>query len=161
MFTSEVDPELDWDFEPIQRTLEINAGEPALMFYKVRNNGTKPVVGISLYSMFPEDTGWYFSKIQCFCFNQQLVAPGEEINLPLYFYLEPEIVEDPYLSSTKDITVIFLRLKNRLSINFTQRRIKTWQNGSRTRATGNTSRKNILGRRESRKGQNRAPMLMI
>lgn len=82
MFTSEVDPELNWDFEPIQRTLEINAGEPALMFYKVRNNGTKPVVGISLYSMFPEDCGWYFSKIQCFCFNQQLVAPGEEINLP-------------------------------------------------------------------------------
>jgi len=104
-FSSDIDPTLNWDFEPVQNELIVNAGEPALMFYKVKNKSDKPVVGISLYSMFPEDTGWYFSKIQCFCFNQQLVGPNEEINLPLYFYLEPEIIDDPLLQNTKDVTV--------------------------------------------------------
>ena len=102
-----MDPELNWEFEPVQKDLIINAGEPALMFYRAKNNTDKAIVGIALYAMFPEDTGWYFSKIQCFCFNQQMLTPGEEVNLPLYFYMEPEIIDDPYLAECKEITVIY------------------------------------------------------
>lgn len=60
-----------------------------------------------MYSVFPEDAGYYFSKIQCFCFNQQVLNGREELHMPLYFYLEPEIDNDPILERCKDITVVY------------------------------------------------------
>lgn len=63
--------------------------------------------GIALYSVFPEDAGFYFSKVQCFCFNQQVLNGKEELQMPLYFYLEPEIDEDKLLHKTTDITIVY------------------------------------------------------
>lgn len=106
-FMGEVDPELEWTFEPVQDTVTVHAGEPALMFYKTYNKTDKPLVGIALYSVFPEDAGYYFSKVQCFCFNQQVLNGKEELHMPLYFYLEPEIDDDPLLYKNKDITILY------------------------------------------------------
>ena len=62
-FEAEVDPDLGWEFTPLQSGLEVNAAESAMMFYEARNPSSKPMVGIALYSAFPEDVGYYFSKI--------------------------------------------------------------------------------------------------
>lgn len=69
------------------------------------------VEGFATYSIFPEDASLYFSKIQCFCFNQQLLNPREELQLPIYFYLEPEIADDPLLLHTQEIRILYRFIK--------------------------------------------------
>lgn len=83
----------------------INAGETALSFYKVYNRSDRPIAGIAIYQIFPEEASLYFSKIQCFCFENQLLYPNESLELPLLFYLDPAIAHDKNL---KDATEIFL-----------------------------------------------------
>lgn len=75
------------------------------MFYKVYNREEYPIIGFSTYTVTPEEANVYFSKIQCFCFNQQLINPKEELLLPLFFYLEPEINDDPNVSRISDIVI--------------------------------------------------------
>ena len=78
----------------MEREVVVSAGETAIVFYRLYNKEDKPIVGFSVYNISPEDCNVYFSKIQCFCFNQQLINPKEELLLPLFFYLEPEINDD-------------------------------------------------------------------
>ena len=89
----------------------MNAGETALMFYRAYNREPNPVIGFATYNIFPEEAMPYFSKIQCFCFNQQLLNPKEELQLPLYFYLEPEINEDPALQNVDEINMSYSLIK--------------------------------------------------
>ena len=96
---------IDWVFEPVQTEVVVSAAETAIMFYKIYNRTNEPIVGFSVYNVFPEEASTYFSKIQCFCFNQQLINPGEEILLPLFFYLEPEINEDKNVNRISEIKV--------------------------------------------------------
>lgn len=81
----------------------MNAGETALVFYKAYNKSDKPIVGLSIYQVDPNDAVIYFNKIQCFCFENQLLAPKEEVELPVFFYLDPAINYDPALKETRDI----------------------------------------------------------
>ena len=74
-FTGTSDPSVNWEFEPIEKELTIGAGETAIVFYRLYNKEEKPIVGFSTYNISPEDCNLYFSKIQCFCFNQQLINP--------------------------------------------------------------------------------------
>jgi cytochrome c oxidase assembly protein subunit 11 len=67
----------------------VGASETAIVFYRLRNREERPIVGFSTYNIAPEEANIYFSKIQCFCFNQQMINPHEELLLPLFFYLEP------------------------------------------------------------------------
>ncbi|KRX05032.1 Cytochrome c oxidase assembly protein CtaG/Cox11, domain [Pseudocohnilembus persalinus] len=110
-FKAESDPEVNWEFEQVQDKLYVNAGETALMFYRAYNAEPDPVIGFSTYQVFPEEAQAYFSKIQCFCFNQQLLNPKEELQLPLYFYLEPEILEDKFLEDVNEIRVVYTFIK--------------------------------------------------
>lgn len=87
VFTGDVDPDIKWDFEPIEKEVIVGAGETAIVFYRLFNREEKPIVGFAIYNISPEDVNTYFSKIQCFCFNQQLINPQEELLLPLFFYL--------------------------------------------------------------------------
>lgn len=96
---------MKWDFEPVTPNVKVHAGETALAFYKVFNRNDKPLIGISVYNISPEFSSNYFSKIQCFCFNQQLLNSKEELYLPLYFYLEPEIAEDVKMEGISQIIV--------------------------------------------------------
>ncbi|KAL4466775.1 hypothetical protein ABPG74_010372 [Tetrahymena malaccensis] len=111
VFKAEADPEVDWEFEPVQDEVIVNAGETALVFYRAHNKEPDPVIGFATYNIFPEDASLYFSKIQCFCFNQQLLNPREELQLPIYFYLEPEIADDPLLLHTQEIRVLYRFIK--------------------------------------------------
>lgn len=79
----------------------VNAGETALAFYKVFNRSDKPIAGIAIYQIFPEECALYFNKIQCFCFENQLLYPGESLELPVLFYLDPSINFDPNIKEEK------------------------------------------------------------
>ena len=105
IFEGEADPEMNWEFEPEQKELMVNSGETALMFYRAYNSQPKPVIGVATYTVVPEYAAQYFAKIQCFCFNQQLINSKEELLLPLYFYFEPEIEEDHNLENVNTIRV--------------------------------------------------------
>ena len=107
MFNAESDPDVQWEFEPIQKEVVVNAGETALAFYRAYNNENYPIIGFATYQVSPEDATLYFSKIQCFCFHQQMLNPKEELQLPLFFYLEPEIVDDPNLEKVNDIKIVY------------------------------------------------------
>jgi cytochrome c oxidase assembly protein subunit 11 len=105
IFESESDPDMKWDFEPVTKEVEVHAGETALAFYRVYNKNDKPLIGISVYNINPEFGSNYFAKIQCFCFHQQMLNSKEEIFLPLYFYLEPEICEDRKMEGVSTIRI--------------------------------------------------------
>lgn len=85
----------------------VNAGETALAFYRAYNHEQYPIIGFATYQVSPEEATLYFSKIQCFCFHQQMLNPKEELQLPLFFYLEPEINDDPILENIKEIKIVY------------------------------------------------------
>jgi cytochrome c oxidase assembly protein subunit 11 len=111
-FVGEGDPEVRWEFEPVEREVVVGAGETAIVFYRLFNREEEPVVGFSTYNIFPEECNLYFAKIQCFCFNQQLINPREELLLPLFFYLEPEINDNPDASRVDCIRVAYTFLRS-------------------------------------------------
>jgi cytochrome c oxidase assembly protein subunit 11 len=85
----------------------VNAGETALAFYKVFNRSERPVAGIAIYQIFPEEAALYFNKIQCFCFENQLLYPNESLELPVLFYLDPAINHDVNLKDAKEIFLTY------------------------------------------------------
>jgi cytochrome c oxidase assembly protein subunit 11 len=85
----------------------VNAGETALAFYKVYNRSDKPIAGIAIYQIFPEECSLYFNKIQCFCFENQLLYPQEQVDLPVLFYLDPSISHDPNLTDLHEIMLTY------------------------------------------------------
>jgi len=106
-FMSHAEDEIPWEFSPETSQLLVNAGETALAFYKVYNRSDKPIAGIAIYQIFPEECALYFNKIQCFCFENQLLYPNESIDLPVLFYLDPSINHDTNLKEAKEITLTY------------------------------------------------------
>lgn len=104
-FDSNVSPDLPWQFHPERPTETITIGARDMAFYVAKNLSTRPVIGMATYNVTPTQAGKYFSKIQCFCFNEQKLEPGEEVRMPVLFYVDPKILEDP---DTKDIEEITL-----------------------------------------------------
>lgn len=100
-FLYEVDDELPWEFYPQQDYVYINPGETCLIFYKARNKTDKPIVGLSVYDVQPQSCALYFSKIQCFCFQNQLLGPNEEVDFPVLFYLDPAIQDDRDINNSE------------------------------------------------------------
>ncbi|WP_420566649.1 cytochrome c oxidase assembly protein [Thalassovita sp.] len=93
---------MPWEFKPVQREMEIRIGETGLAFYEAYNPTNHPVAGQASYNVAPYAAGAYFTKIDCFCFTEQVLQPGERVMMPVSFYVDPEIVEDregKYLSS--------------------------------------------------------------
>jgi cytochrome c oxidase assembly protein subunit 11 len=101
-FVHEVDWELPWEFKPLQEKVYVNAGETCLAFYRARNNSDEPVIGLSVYDVHPQSLSMYFNKIQCFCFENQMLAPYEEVDLPVFFYIDPAINDNPEFSDESE-----------------------------------------------------------
>ncbi|RQX73271.1 putative cytochrome c oxidase assembly protein COX11 [Toxoplasma gondii CAST] len=97
-----------WEFEPLQKRVIVAPGESALAFYRARNKLDRPVIGISLYSVMPPEAGIYFNKIQCFCFEEQMLNPHEEVDMPVFFFIDPDILDDPRLDQMKRITLSYV-----------------------------------------------------
>ncbi|MEM6578359.1 MAG: cytochrome c oxidase assembly protein [Pseudomonadota bacterium] len=83
-----------WTFKPMQREMKIRIGETALAFYEAHNPTDRPIAGSSSYNVTPYEAGGYFVKIDCFCFQEQVLQPGERVEMPVTFFVDPDIVED-------------------------------------------------------------------
>lgn len=94
-----------WEFKPMQREMEIRIGETGLAFYEAYNPTDKPVAGSASYNVTPFEAGGFFSKIDCFCFEQQVLQPGERVQMPVTFFVEPDIVNDRDAKYTHTITL--------------------------------------------------------
>lgn len=106
-FASNVDRALPWDFGPEIRSIDVRVGEPSIMFYTAENTGSEPVAGTAMYNVTPLKTGLYFVKVQCFCFDEQILMPGERVEMPVYFYVDPSIADDPNLDDVTEITLSY------------------------------------------------------
>jgi cytochrome c oxidase assembly protein subunit 11 len=106
-FDANVGPGLNWDFTPVQQKVTIHIGENALAFYKVTNHSDKTVVGSATFNVTPDQAGSFFNKIQCFCFTEQRLEPGETAELPVSFFIDPAIVNDPDGKNIQYITLSY------------------------------------------------------
>jgi cytochrome c oxidase assembly protein subunit 11 len=104
-FDSNVAPGLSWRFSPEKPDVKVKLGETTTVYYKVTNTGSTPATGIATYNVQPDLAGTYFSKLECFCFTEQTLQPGETLESAVVFYVDPRLVED---SDVKDITSITL-----------------------------------------------------
>jgi len=106
-FTADVAAGLGWSFQPLQRNLELKVGENKLAFYVAENLESKPVTGRATFNVSPEIFGPYFSKIECFCFIEQTLQPGERVEMPVSFFIDPAILDDPQLGKLTDVTLSY------------------------------------------------------
>lgn len=86
--------DMPWEFKPLQREMEVRIGETGLAFYEAYNPTDHPVAGQASYNVAPFAAGGFFTKIDCFCFTEQVLQPGERVQMPVTFFVDPEIVED-------------------------------------------------------------------
>jgi cytochrome c oxidase assembly protein subunit 11 len=96
---------MPWEFRPVQTTMKIRIGETALAFFEAYNPSDRVVAGTASYNVAPFSMGSYFAKIDCFCFTEQVLQPGERVRMPVTFYIDPEMVED---AETEGVTTVTL-----------------------------------------------------
>ena len=106
-FDASVNSGLQWEFQPVQRELSMQIGDSAVAFYRARNVADTPIVGAAAFNVTPLKVGKYFNKIECFCFTEQKLEPGKSIDMPVTFFVDPEIVNDPNLDDVKLITLSY------------------------------------------------------
>ena len=104
-FDANVNSALPWLFKPLQKEMKVRVGEEVLAHYTAKNIGPDPVVGNAMFNVTPFKVGPYFNKVECFCFSEQLLKPNEEVPMPVSFFVDPEIFDNP---STKDVHTITL-----------------------------------------------------
>lgn len=107
-FAGTVHTALPWEFVPQQRRVVVGLGETALAFYRARNKSDRPIIGVSVYHMIPPEAGLYFNKIQCFCFDEQLIQPNETVDLPIFFFVDPLMAADPRFEHIDRITLSYV-----------------------------------------------------
>lgn len=106
-FDSTVDDVIPWSFVPVQLDVKVVPGETALSFFRVTNHSDKAITGVATYNVHPPKVGVYFQKIQCFCFEEQRLLPGETVDMPVFFFIDPEILNDPQVSYIRSITLSY------------------------------------------------------
>lgn len=106
-FDANTGPGLPWEFTPVERTMKVRIGENALAFYRATNASDRPVTGTAAFNVLPELTGAYFNKISCFCFTEQTLGPGESVEMPVSFYVDPAIVNDKDTKDVREITLSY------------------------------------------------------
>ena len=110
-FDANVNSGLGWEFKPVQRQQTVRIGEQSLAFYHATNVGKEPVTGTATFNVSPPQAGSYFSKIQCFCFTEQTLQPGQSIDMPVTYYVDPDIANDPDLKYLDTITLSYTFFK--------------------------------------------------
>lgn len=106
-FNADTAATMQWNFKPQQNSIKVLPGETALAFYTAKNPLDTPVIGVSTYNVVPYEVGQYFNKIQCFCFEEQQLNPHEEIDMPVFFYIDPDFAEDPRMENVNEITLSY------------------------------------------------------
>ena len=106
-FDASLDRDMPWQFRPMQREVELKIGETGLAFYEAYNPTDRPVAGSASYNVAPYEAGGYFVKIACFCFEEQILQPGERVEMPVSYYVDPEIVTDRDAKFVNEITLSY------------------------------------------------------
>ncbi|MFB0923495.1 MAG: cytochrome c oxidase assembly protein [Alphaproteobacteria bacterium] len=106
-FNSDIDTSLNWRFKPVQRSIDLHVGETGLAFFEAKNRHETEITGTATFNVTPLKAAPYFVKIQCFCFTEQTLEPGETAQMPVTFYVDPEIAEDKNLDDVKTITLSY------------------------------------------------------
>ncbi|KAK1907229.1 hypothetical protein P3342_005553 [Pyrenophora teres f. teres] len=110
-FNGSVSDVLPWKFVPQQREVRVLPGETALAFYTATNKSPEDIIGVATYSVTPGQVAPYFSKIQCFCFEEQRLNAGETVDMPVFFYIDPEFVTDPNMKGIETVTLSYTFFK--------------------------------------------------
>jgi len=106
-FDANTEPSMPWEFHPAQTEMRLKIGETGMAFYEAYNPTDKPVAGTAAYNVAPDLAGYYFTKIQCFCFTEQVLQPGERVEMPVVFYVDPEMLDDPDAGRIRSITLSY------------------------------------------------------
>lgn len=110
-FNADVADGMPWKFIPSQREVRVRPGESALAFYTAENFSEKAITGVSTYNVTPMRAAIYFNKIQCFCFEEQRLLPGEKIDMPVFFYVDPEFETDPKMDGINNMILSYTFFK--------------------------------------------------
>ncbi len=102
-----VNSRLPWRFQPVQRQITLRVGESKTARFRARNLADYPVTGTATFNVTPLKAGKYFSKVQCFCFDEQRLGPGEEVEMALQFFIDPKIMDDRNMDDVKTITLSY------------------------------------------------------
>jgi len=106
-FDGSLDSNMRWEFKPVERKVKLRIGETGLAFYEAHNPTDEVIAGTASFNVYPYSAGYYFNKIQCFCFELQVLQPGETVQMPVTFYVDPEIVDDIEAKNVKNITLSY------------------------------------------------------
>lgn len=106
-FNADVARDMPWIFKPEIKDVSVHIGQDALISYVAKNRSDKPVIGTAVFNVTPAKAGRYFNKIQCFCFGEQILGPGEEAHLPVAFFIDPALALDPNMADVKTITLSY------------------------------------------------------
>ncbi|WP_404386235.1 cytochrome c oxidase assembly protein [Caenispirillum salinarum] len=106
-FDGSVNRDLPWRFRPLQTAVTVPLGQDTLVAYQARNTSDEPIVGTATFNVTPSKAAQYFSKIECFCFTEQRLEPGESVDMPVTFYVDPAILEDEHARDVSTITLSY------------------------------------------------------
>ena len=136
-FDASLERDMPWEFKPVQREIEIQIGATGLAFYEAYNPTDKPIAGTASYNVTPYEAGGFFSKIDCFCFEEQVLMPGERVQMPVTFFVDPEIVEDRDAKYTKVITLSYTFYEKDISLKPEKVSVNTKSNFNQLLSEGN------------------------
>lgn len=106
-FNTDIDPGLPWEFRPGEKPIRVHIGEQALAYFTAKNLTGTPLTGRAVYNVTPFGAGPYFVKTECFCFKEQTLQPGQKMNMPVSFYVDPAILDDPEMKNLSTITLSY------------------------------------------------------
>ncbi len=106
-FNTDVDPALRWEFKAGEYEHKVKVGQQALTYFVAHNLENKPVKGRAIYNVVPFKAGQYFNKIQCFCFSEQTLQAGQKVDMPVSFFIDPKMLDDPEMDDVKTITLSY------------------------------------------------------
>lgn len=106
-FSANTDLRLPWIFKPEQREVDVRLGQKGLVSFYAKNRADTPVTGTAVYNVTPLKAGKYFNKVQCFCFGEQMLQPGHEVSMPVMFFVDPAMNDDPNMEDVKTITLSY------------------------------------------------------
>ncbi len=113
-FDASLNSGMPWEFKPVEREMKIRLGETGLAFYEAYNPTDRPVAGQASYNVTPYSAGGFFTKIECFCFTEQVLMPGERVDMPVTFYVDPDIATDMDGKYVHTITLSYTFYENDL-----------------------------------------------